>query len=59
MLTIFDWALLSLNLVVLGWLENEGLFDEKNPPKESIPPKGVNIRALLASVVWDSVAEDV
>jgi hypothetical protein len=30
----------------------------KNPPKESIPPKGINIRDLLSSVVWDFVPED-
>jgi hypothetical protein len=39
--------------------ENEGLCNGKNPPKETIPPKGINIRALLAFVVWDSVPEDV
>jgi hypothetical protein len=30
----------------------------KNPPEEFFPPKGINIRALLSSVVWDSVPED-
>jgi hypothetical protein len=50
---------LGASVSSFGLPENEGLCNEKNPPKESIPLNGINIRALLSFVVWDSVPEDV